>query len=120
MLWNLLLLGAVIAFLFWKTWKSRRSPEQLQKMAEALKGGGVLLDIRTPTEFARFHLPKAKNIPLQSLAKRCRELGKNKTPVVVYCDSGARSAHALPILKAAGFQQIFDLGSRRNWDRMPK
>lgn len=81
------------------------------KPAEArakIDAGGLLLDVRTPGEFAAGALPGAKNIPVGDLSSRLAELPKGRA-VVVYCASGMRSAKAKSILKSAGFE-AHDLG----------
>jgi len=77
--------------------------------------GALLLDVRTPAEFAGGHLQGAKNIPVDELAGRLAELGSKETPVVVYCRSGGRSNRALGMLHKAGFEGARDLGAMSNW-----
>lgn len=75
--------------------------------------GAVLLDVRTPEEFAAGHLEGARNIPLGELSARMGELPRDR-PVVVYCRSGARSARAVARLREAGYQAR-DLGAMSAW-----
>lgn len=91
----------------------RSSPNRAQAH-QWVEDGAVLLDVRTPTEFAAGHLPGAVNIPLQDLGVRMSELDPDRK-LVVYCRSGGRSAGATSALKGAGFQQIVDLGAMSNW-----
>jgi phage shock protein E len=65
--------------------------------------GAVLLDVRTGAEFAEGSAPGARNIPLQQLEARLRELPKGKK-IVTFCRSGARSGSAAEILRRAGYQ----------------
>jgi phage shock protein E len=76
--------------------------------------GATLLDVRTPDEFAKGHLPGALNVPVQELPARAGEVPGGK-PVVVYCMSGRRSAEARRLLELAGKGPILDLGSADNW-----
>lgn len=76
--------------------------------------GALLLDVRTPQEYSRGHIDNARNIPVDVLDGRLGELDKDQ-PVVVYCQSGKRSARAVSMLKAAGFTQVHDLGGMSNW-----
>ncbi len=62
----------------------------------------VLLDVRTPAEFAEAHAEGAINIPVQELPRRIAELDRSRR-VVVYCRSGARSAAAATMLRSAGY-----------------
>ena len=75
--------------------------------------GALLLDVRSPTEFASGGLPAAKNIPVQSLSSRLGELEKER-PIVVYCASGMRSSRAASMLKKQGFD-AHDLGPAGAW-----
>ncbi len=62
----------------------------------------LLLDVRTPLEFANGHIPDAINIPVDDLRNRLAELPKNR-PIVVYCQVGQRGYLATRILMQAGF-----------------
>ncbi|MDY3558755.1 FAD-dependent oxidoreductase [Gemmata sp. JC673] len=62
----------------------------------------LLLDVRTPTEFASGHIPDALNIPVDDLRRRLVELPKDR-PVVAYCQVGQRGYLATRILMQAGF-----------------
>jgi rhodanese-related sulfurtransferase len=57
----------------------------------------VLLDVRSPAEFAAGHLPGALNIPHTQLRARLDEIPAS-APVWVYCASGFRSYLALRVL----------------------
>lgn len=74
----------------------------------------VLLDVRTPQEFASGHIPGAINISIDELAGRLSEVPQDK-PVVLYCRSGNRSNQAAQLLDRAGYTQIYDLGGIVNW-----
>ena len=76
--------------------------------------GATLVDVRTPAEYARGHIDGARNIPLQEIAARSKELPKGK-PVVVYCASGMRSAAAASSLRRAGFAKVVNLGPMSAW-----
>jgi len=77
--------------------------------------GALLLDVRTPGEYADRHLPGAVNIPVQELAARLGEVGAKDRSVVVYCRSGHRSANAAAMLRQAGYAQVHDLGAMSRW-----
>lgn len=83
---------------------------------ELVANGALLLDVRTQEEFRAGHIDGAKNISVSDLGSRMGELGKNKDrAIVVYCRSGARSAHAATMIRGAGFMQVHDLGGMSNW-----
>jgi phage shock protein E len=80
----------------------------LARMDQARKAAPlVILDVRTPAEFAAGHIPGARNIPHDQLAQRIAELdGARSSDIVVYCRTGRRSGTALHTLKAAGFTRL--------------
>jgi len=69
---------------------------------ELIKRGAVIVDVRTPGEFAGGHIRNSVNIPLQLLQNSLSKLKKDK-PVITCCASGMRSASAKSILKAKGY-----------------
>lgn len=80
-----------------------------------VKDGALLLDVRTPGEFADRHLEGATNIPVQELAGRMGEVGAKDRVVVVYCRSGHRSSNAMAMLREAGYTRVHDLGAMSRW-----
>ena len=119
---NSWLVPALVFFtllLAWKFWTAYRSPEQLRKIAEALQQGAKLIDVRTAMEFSSGHLPNAVNLPLGSLHPSAKALGDKSDPIVVYCASGTRSAHAAKLLRSAGFETVMDLGPIYNGRKLP-
>jgi phage shock protein E len=81
-----------------------------QTIQDYLDKQAVLLDVRTPQEFASGHIEEAKNIPLDVLATRAsRELNPSE-PLIVYCASGMRSRAAVSALKSRGFSQVINGG----------
>jgi phage shock protein E len=61
----------------------------------------VVLDVRTPDEFAAGHLPGAVDLDIRSADYTTRLTGLDKTTYAVYCHSGNRSADALGRMSAA-------------------
>lgn len=74
----------------------------------------LLIDVRTPEEFASGHIPGAINISVESLPDRLNEIPTDQT-LVVYCRSGNRSATATEILLDAGYSPVYDLGGIQDW-----
>lgn len=67
----------------------------------------LVLDVRTPAEFAAGHVPHAINLPHDELETRLAELRPDADrTVVVYCKSGKRAAIASGILAEAGFSDL--------------
>ena len=90
------------------------APEQLLSGAP---GGALILDVRTPKEFADGHVPGAMNISHDQLASRLSELEDDKDrPIVLYCRSGKRAGMAAEVLKKAGFRKLYHLeGDMLGW-----
>ena len=70
----------------------------------------VILDVRTPQEFAEGHLANAINIDFQSgkFEQEIASLDKTKT-YAVYCRSGNRSGQAVKVMAKAGFNSMYDM-----------
>ena len=80
--------------------------------------GALLIDVRTPEEFAGGHVDGAVNIPVGDLGERLGELkGKEDTDIVVYCRSGARSATAKSLLESKGFKKVHNMGPVTAWPK---
>jgi phage shock protein E len=72
--------------------------------------GTVLLDVRTPAEYATGHIAKATNLDVQAstFASRIASLDKSAS-YALYCHSGNRSGVAGRQMIAAGFTTVVDL-----------
>lgn len=82
-------------------WRSRS-----QKIADAVKEGAVVIDVRTPAEFKQGHIKGSMNIPLDKIASKASELGKKNRTIITTCRSGARSGSAAAILRSKGLSAI--------------
>lgn len=72
--------------------------------------GAVLLDVRTPEEYAEGHIPQSKNLPLQEIEKVTSVIPDKEIPVFVYCRSGARSGRAVEYMKGLGYKNAVNIG----------
>lgn len=77
---------------------------------KALKANAIILDVRTPAEFAEKNFPASLNIPVDELEKRINELGDKNKLILVYCRSGRRSAIAKKTLNDKGYINVVDAG----------
>jgi len=70
----------------------------------------IVLDVRTPMEFAEGHLENAVNIDFQSgsFESEIASLDKSAT-YAVYCRSGNRSGQAVKVMADLGFTDLYDL-----------
>jgi rhodanese-related sulfurtransferase len=81
----------------------------VQQLKELQVSTGVsLLDVRTDAEVERGVIAGARHIPLHMLPTRAGELDP-AAPLVVYCQSGGRSAQACGWLAAQGFADVHNL-----------
>lgn len=76
----------------------------------------LVLDVREPGEYGAGHILGAKNVPLSRFDSKGAELaGKRKDrPVIVYCESGNRSAKAVSVLKGQGYAKVSNLAGGIN------
>ncbi|MDT7516394.1 rhodanese-like domain-containing protein [Rhodoferax mekongensis] len=76
-----------------------------------------VVDVSDASEFAAGHIVSSKNLPLAELEAKLAGAVKNKTlPLVLVCQSGARSAKAVDIAKKLGYEQAQSLqGGLKSW-----
>jgi rhodanese-related sulfurtransferase len=68
----------------------------------------IVLDVREEKERKNGHIANDTHIPLSKVAGQLNTLDKNKK-VLVYCRSGARSAHICSVLTRNDFAQVYNL-----------
>ncbi|MCX4657477.1 rhodanese-like domain-containing protein [Streptomyces microflavus] len=85
--------------------------------AAARLGEFTVIDVRTPGEYATGHLPGAHNIPLDRLDEAAGALGRaaQRTPLLLVCASGARSAKGCETLAAQGVDTATLEGGTSAW-----
>src|SRR5262245_33231362 len=71
--------------------------------------GLVVLDVRTPGEFASGHIPGARLVPVDELEARIGELPPPETTMLVTCAAGGRSAAACDLLGRRGYARLLNL-----------
>ena len=85
---------------------------------EKVAQGALLVDVRTPEEFAHGHIAGAINIPYDEVFERISEFGTDKTrQIVLYCAVNPRAMHAQRTLSAGGFVNAFAAGGYFEWKR---
>lgn len=72
----------------------------------------VVLDVRTPAEYATGHVRGAKNVDFRApdFAQQIAQLDTTKT-YMLYCASGNRSGQASKLMQAKGFPKVVDAGA---------
>ena len=112
--------GMALFFLAWGAAANAQvtdiTQDELLQRIKANKAG-LILDVRTPEEYAEGHIPGAINIPYDHLGLRQAEIAAHKNKdIVLYCRSGRRVGVAADILQAAGFSKLLHLaGDMGNW-----
>ena len=71
----------------------------------------LVVDVRTPAEYASGHLAGARNVDVQGpdFAAQMDSVARDR-PVYVYCRSGSRSARARQTLESMGFRSVVNAG----------
>jgi rhodanese-related sulfurtransferase len=87
---------------------SSLDPKTFLSMQEDRKG--TIIDIRTPAEYAEQHLHGSINFDFYSVdfEKQLENLDKNH-PFFIYCRTGSRTRTVLDIMKANGFNEVYDM-----------
>lgn len=67
-----------------------------------------LIDVRSINEYQNGIIPKGEPIPLHTIPLKMDDLCQ-KTPTVLYCHSGARSAQACAYLTQQGYDNVYNL-----------
>lgn len=108
--WTLVLIIAGIFVVFFLI---KRGGQISPQAAQAhLKNGALVIDVRTPGEFAAGHLSQAINLPLDEIETALPKRVKDKNQVLLlHCASGMRSGVAAAKLKGMGYANSFNLGS---------
>jgi phage shock protein E len=104
---TLVTIAVVVLFVLVKFVLARRAPPQV--VAEKIKAGATIVDVRSEAEYRGGSYRGAINVPVQVLSSRLDRIPKNR-PVVVFCASGARSAAAVRILQKAGYADVSNAG----------
>lgn len=114
---GLLLLGACGGSTATDTELATLPVGDIQEIVAAPPDGLMVLDIRTPEEFAGGHLAGAINIDYYAddFETLLAELDLD-VPYVMYCNSGNRSSNALPLMDSIGFSEVYELeGGIQAW-----
>ncbi len=93
------------------------SPKVFSEKIKATKDP-VVLDVRTPEEFAEGYIPNALNLDFYEpdFKTQVAKLNKEQT-YFVYCKAGGRSASAADIMRKEGFKNVIDLdGGITAWE----
>jgi len=91
------------------------SPKEVKTRLET-EHGLVLLDVRSPREYEKVHIPGSINLPLDQVGVRAASILLDKnTTIFVYCLSGGRSSSACGLLIKMGYENVYNLGGIGSW-----
>ena len=110
----LLLTGCVPADKPTNTYRQIGMDEAVSMMER--ERGYLILDVRTPEEFADKHIPGAINLPNETIGTSVLDALPDKDQLIlVYCRSGNRSKQASETLVALGYTNVVEFGGIIDW-----
>jgi phage shock protein E len=107
---KLITLALVIAAVFSAFYYMRSDIASPSEVKEWINSGALIVDVRTPEEFAAAQFHNAINIPLSDLDKNLQIFGDKEMKIIVYCRTGNRSGQAKSILEKNGFTNVINGG----------
>ena len=76
----------------------------------------IILDVRRPDEYAEGHIPRAINVPNETIGtSEIPEIPDKSQLILVYCRSGRRSKEAAGKLVSLGYTNIVEFGGILDW-----
>lgn len=84
-------------------------PEKVKQSLDE-KEACILLDVRTPAEFARGNIADSVNVHVDDIKRDIESVVADKhTKIYVYCLSGSRSVYAVREMVSLGYTNVFDM-----------
>lgn len=90
---------------------------ECNSMKEKIVEGAYLVDVRSGEEYKNGSIQFAINIPLDKINEIENTVSDKETPIIVFCQSGTRSAKAAEKLIDMGYLHVYDLGSINNCNK---
>ncbi|TLX74719.1 rhodanese-like domain-containing protein [Labilibacter sediminis] len=97
---------------------SRLFGSKSNPLAEILSQGATIIDVRTPAEYSGGHVEGSINIPLDQVQHKMNKIKKMKSPLVLCCASGIRSASATSLLRSKSINDVYNGGRWSKVDRL--
>ena len=92
------------------------TPAQAKALIDS-EEGYIILDVRTPEEFAEGHIEGAILIPDHEIGEKAESILTDKDQLIlVYCRSGRRSKNAASELATLGYTNIKEFGGILDWE----
>lgn len=109
----IIVIGAAVALFYLNKLKNLKNVIPPQKFKQLLKEeSGVIIDVRTKSEYNNDHLRKADynfDISASNFKEKIEKLDKDQN-CFLYCRTGARSGRATRIMKRNGFENVYNIG----------
>jgi rhodanese-related sulfurtransferase len=86
----------------------------VSELAERLREGARLIDVREPDEYTRGHVPGAVSVPLATVPDQL-DLFRGPSPTYVICQAGGRSRRACEFVEAHGIDAVNVKGGTGAW-----
>ena len=102
---GIVLLTILMGFTIWKRLTVQSTDSPLINV-----DGAVIIDVRSPTEFASRHVQNAINLPIDTITEAdvLKHASKDQ-PIILYCQSGGRASMARRRMKQWGFSNVHNL-----------
>lgn len=113
--WTILMIIFAIFTIIWLTrgiWMSKGrtygiEQEEMERLVR--EEGATIIDVRTPKEYARGHIPGAAFVQAETAKQKFPGLFPDKKkPYILYCASGMRSGIVVDHLKELGYENLHD------------
>jgi rhodanese-related sulfurtransferase len=90
----------------------------MNKALDAIQNDSTikLVDVRTKDEFRGGRIPRAINIPVESLHLITKSIPDKNSSIFVYCFSGSRSTQATILLDKMGYTNVTNIGGIMNYN----
>jgi rhodanese-related sulfurtransferase len=96
--------------LIYAGYRTYRYATMTKGLDQLIRRGAVILDVRTPQEYATGHIEGSVNTSLGTLRERYTELDKSRTYITV-CSHGLRSVKVQQLLEERGFKHVYNGGA---------
>ncbi|WP_129019554.1 rhodanese-like domain-containing protein [Edaphocola flava] len=105
--------------LIYAGYRTYRYATMTKGLDQLIGRGAVILDVRTPQEYATGHIEGSVNISLGTIRERYTELDTAQTYITV-CSHGLRSVKVQQLLEERGFKHLYNGGAWADLEQMIK
>lgn len=89
--------------------------EDAQRIMKA-NPDAIVLDVRTPEEYQKKHIPGALLIPIEDIrGGKLSKLPDKDATILIYCWTGRRAEDAAEYLIKRGYKKIYEFGGLIDW-----